>query len=253
MAIGALVAFVFLSFARSSPRDNEEVILDFELIDPEMAPAGIKPLVMRGYYIILETKKHLPQYAGDRIDCTNCHFSAGNTVGGESNGISLVGVTKKYPRKLANGTELSLAERINSCFEKSLNGKPLPVDSEPMEAMLAYLKWISSPAEKIESMTWLGLPSMHAVHIPNPKNGEKLYQINCAACHGSDGQGQPRKDDLSYPPLWGAYSFNAKAGMNDISIISSFIYQNMPYNDPGLTVDEALDIASFIIKQERPK
>lgn len=238
--------FLFFSSEVVNSRGDEEVVWNFQLVDPEMAPPDIKPLVMRGYYIILETKERLPEYAGDRINCTNCHFGAGNTLGGVRNGISLVGVTKKYVK------EFSLAERINSCFEKSLNGKPLPVDSEPMNAMIAYLKWISGPAEKIEKMSWLGLQPIHSTHVPNPIHGEKLYQKHCYECHGSDGQGQPRKDDLSYPPLWGSNSFNSKAGMNDPSIFSCFIYQNMPYNNPALTPEEALDIASFVTKQQRP-
>lgn len=243
----------FLDSEDANSQDNEDVVWDFGLIDPEMAPPDIREQVLQGYSIILETRKHLPEFAGDKISCTNCHFAGGNTLGGVNNGCSLVGVTKKYPRLLPDGTVLSLAGRINFCFTNSLNGKALPLDSPPMHAMITYLEWISSPVEKMEKMPWLSLRPIQSKHVANPTRGEKLYQTYCFECHGTKGEGQERVDDLSYPPIWGPDSFNNEAGMNELPILSSFIYQNMPYMDPFLTEEEALDIAAFVIKQERPK
>lgn len=37
----------------------------------------------------------------------------------------------------------TLKERINGCMERSMNGEALPNDSREMEAMIAYLKWLS--------------------------------------------------------------------------------------------------------------
>ncbi len=252
LVVVGVSGFIFLTSESGIDSDNLIESLNFTLVDPQMAPPDIRPTVMRGYHIILETKKYLPEYTGDRINCTNCHFAGGNTLGGVKEGISLVGVTKKYPRKLDDGTELSLPQRINSCFKKSLNGKPLPVDSEPMKTMIVYLEWISSPVMNIEKMSWLGQKPIESTHVPNPLNGERLFHIYCSTCHGDDGQGQDRGEDLGYPPLWGPDSFNTQAGMNDLIYITPFIYQNMPYNDPDLSKEDALDIASFIIKQPRP-
>ena len=41
--------------------------------------------------------------------------------------------------------------------------------------------------------------------------------------------------------------------MNVLGKISGFIYYNMPYQEPNLTEEEALDIASFVIEQPRPR
>lgn len=243
------------SFYKNSFSDNPTVpnLEGSVLVDPEMAPNDIHSQVMYGYRIILETKKHLPTYAGDRINCTNCHFAGGNTQGGENGGISLVGVTHKYLPTNSNAKE-SLAKRINSCFENSLNGRSLPEDSEPMQAMITYLQWISSEITDLSQALWLGLKPLKSlrIHEPNPQNGARLYEVHCIMCHGNDGQGQDRPDDLSYPPLWGKGSFNDAAGMNRVELISSFVYDNMPYQAPDLTEEEAIDVSAFITSQPRP-
>lgn len=222
------------------------------LLDPEMAPEEIRPQVMQGFYILFETKKYAPQYAGDKLSCTNCHFSCGNTLGGEGNGISLVGVPRLYPKKLPNQQEESLAQRINACFEKSMHGNPMPVDSQEMKAMIAYLEWISSGVPPGTKLSWLGVKKLRTSYQPDPKKGEQTFAVNCAMCHGKDGQGEPRADDLSYPPLWGKGAFTHNAGMNKLETFAGFIYENMPYQNVGLTVEQALDIASYVTSQQHP-
>lgn len=252
--LGVLYQTVLRNPSESLPRVNKVNYADrYPLYDPEMAPQEIKDQVLKGYKIMLETKEHLPDYAGDMISCTNCHFSAGNSFGGRSNGFSLVGVDHKYPKILESGEEYTLEERINSCFLRSLNGKPLPVNSPDMQSLIAYLEWISSGIPKGSSYPWMGVKEIRSKHTPDPENGAEIYAVRCAECHGKNGQGHIRKYDRSYPPLWGENSFNDSAGMNKLHTFAYFIYENMPYNDPKLTVEEALDVASFVIRQERPK
>ncbi len=225
-----------------------------QLVDPETAPPEIHAQVMRGYNLMRYTHKLIPDFAGDLVSCSNCHFSAGNNLGGKNGGISLVGVSQKYPILLPDGKRYTLAERINACFEKSLNGKPIPIDSDDMRSFLAYLAWISSPvAAYPEGTPWLGLNrKMRVDHMMDPEAGKQLYAHRCALCHGKNGEGQRRNEDLNYPPLWGPQAFNTEAGMNVLPILATFIQNNMPYEDPSLTIEEALDIAAFIISQPRP-
>lgn len=222
-----------------------------ELLDPEIAPPDIRPTIMYGRQLLKDTKKYLPQNVGNKLSCNNCHFAGGNSLGGPINGIPLVGVVKRYPVKKPGEKDFTLEDRINGCFMRSMNGKPIPEDGKEMKAMVAYMHWISD-AVKNKDVPWLGLPVLDSKHVPDPKNGEKLFALHCAICHGDDGQGQPRNAELSYPPLWGQQSFNDAAGMNKMVMLSSFIYCNMPYQDPFLTLEEAIDIASFIIQQPRP-
>lgn len=259
LSIFLIVAFVAIGFvARKPVNANPRVYSNdlpehYTLLDPEQAPEEIRAQVMRGFHIMEDTRKNVPEFAIDKIECTNCHFSGGNTFGGRSSGFSLVGVDHKYPRLLDTGKEYTLAERMNSCFIKSMNGKELPLDHPDMKALVAYMKWISSGIPKGVDMHWLGERKLVSNHIANAKNGKKLFLAMCASCHGEDGEGQDREYDLSYPPLWGDHSFNDAAGMTNPDTFAYFIYQNMPYNDPTLTVEEAMDIAAYVTKQPRPK
>jgi len=223
--------------------------LDFTLVDPEMAPEEIRPDVMRGYRIVMETNKYAGDYTGDRLSCRNCHFEGGNTYGGKNGSISLVGVTEVYPRYSSRAKrKMPLWERINNCFMRSMNGKPLPKNSREMKAILAYLDWISMPVKGRSDYHWLGLREIRSDHQADSKNGKKIYAKRCAGCHLIDGKGTE-----SIPPLWGPDSFNDGAGMNTLSKIAPFIHDNMPKNDPFLTEEEALDVGAHVIEQPRPK
>ncbi len=257
IAVAVLLGIFYKAVVKDSAQIASEDTLvsgiSYPLFDPEMAPDEIRDQVMKGYGIMLETKQHLPEYAGDKISCTHCHFSAGNSFGGKSNGFSLVGVNHKYPVTLESGKQLTLADRINGCFMRSLNGKPLPVDSTEMKAMIAYLNWISSGIPKRADYPWMGVKKLRSNHVADAKNGALIYGNKCALCHGKNGEGQQRPYDLSYPPLWGENSFNDGAGMHRPGVFAYFVYENMPYDDPRLTVEEALDVAAFVTSQDRPK
>lgn len=235
------VSSLFFSIAHAEPQ--------IDLVDPEESPDS---LVMQGFNIMQLTPKLAPQYAGDKLTCNNCHFNGGNTNGGSNNGISLVGVVEEYPRQVA-GKPQSLEERISLCFERSLNGKPVPADDPIMKAILAYLNWISEPVKGVKPKTWLGLKPIRSAHTPNPQKGLVLYERHCALCHKSDGKGFYEEEGDSIPPVFGPSSFNSGAGMNDIQTFASFTFLNMPQGQPYLTEEQALDIASYVTSQDRPK
>ena len=49
--------------------------------------------------------------------------------------------------------EITLADRINGCFRRSMNGKPLVVDAPEMQAMIAFFDWMkgeTKPQDKVE-------------------------------------------------------------------------------------------------------
>jgi len=222
------------------------------LVDPQQAPADIKKLVLRGYDIFCETNKSLPNNVRAKMDCASCHLAAGNTLGGKKGGIPLVGITLIYPQ-MKKGEEYTLKDRVNDCFKRSMNGVPLDEQSPEMNALISYMTWISSSVPKDSKVPWMGIKKLKSDHVPDPINGKEIFAMKCAPCHGADGQGQPRKYDLSYPPLWGPESFNDSAGMNDIDKISAFVFMNMPYTEPDLTIEQALDVSAYVTGQPRPK
>lgn len=223
--------------------------IPFNLYDPNSAPIQYRDKVLLGYHIMLDTKKHVGEYVGNRLSCVNCHFCAGNTTGGRNGSISLVGVTTRYPQfSRRDGRDITLADRIQNCFMRSMNGKKLPVDSPEMKGLLAYLHWISQDVKGFKQLPWLGIRQINSSHTPDAKAGEIVYQKRCAICHSEDGSGSDQA-----PPVWGDGSFNDGAGMHTMPRLSGFVYDNMPYQEPNLTIEEALDVAAFIISKPRPK
>lgn len=250
-----ILLVVYASFKQ--PSSTQEYInetkglknLQFDLVDPEQAPKALRDTVERGYRLVIQTHLLLPNYVGDRLDCSSCHFAGGITTGGVNGGISLAGVAAKYPRYNHETRSIEdLPARVNSCFTKSMNGKVLPVEGKDMQAIITYLTWISARYPIYEIAPWLGVKPLKSTHTPDPIRGLELYKVYCMDCHKADGNGS-----ASAPPIFGKNSYNNSAGMHRIETFASFIYHNMPLDDPSLQVSEALDIAAYVHTQPRPE
>jgi thiosulfate dehydrogenase len=156
---------------------------------------------------------------------------------------------------------LTLAERINGCMTRSLNGRPLPEDGREMQAMLAYLRFLGRDAPEGVRVAGMGLkPLPPALEPPSAARGETVYGAHCARCHGAAGEGNrkaPPAIGWAIPPLWGDASFNDSAGMAHIETAAAFVRANMPrgvsYAAPILGEQEAWDVAAFITARPRPK
>ena len=199
------------------------------------------------------------RYAGNNLACTNCHLEAGT----KKFGLPLFGLYEDFPEYSARtGTEISIENRINSCMTRSMNGRPLPVDSPEMQAMVAYIKFISSGVKPDQRLPGLGTGHMPLLdRAASPQRGAPLYRKICADCHNSNGSGISNgtaNSSLGYlvPPLWGEDTFNDGAGMARLITFANFIHFNMPhgtdYVDPQLSVDNAWDIAAFVLSHRRP-
>ena len=94
-----------------------------------------------GYEIVVHTQEYAAPYVGNSLNCTNCHLDAGL----DPNAASYVGLGRVYPEYQARaGRVVTLAERVNDCFERNLRGKPLPPDSYKLRAVVAYIEWLST-------------------------------------------------------------------------------------------------------------
>lgn len=219
------------------------------LEDPNEAPKNLRHYAELGYKIMVDTQTYAKEYVGDRLNCTNCHFAAGDTTGGIQSGLSLAGVATKFPTYDKRfGKVITIETRINSCFMRSMNGKPLPLDSEEMLALVVYFHWISTDLPIYVPIPWLGSKPLSYKEKGNSEKGKVVYTTYCALCHHTDGQG-----GFNNPPVWGHGSFNKEAGFNNEDALSSFIYWNMPYADstPVLTEEQARDVAAYVLSQPR--
>jgi len=218
-------------------------------------------MIRYGRELILNTPLYLgpdsaKPYAGNRISCSNCHREGGT----KPFAIPLYVATKEYappgiysPREGLNRT---IEIRINGCFERSLAGRALPVDSYEMRSMVAYLEWLSTGIAP--GLTWKDVKGQETPKLPlldrasDPVRGEAIFRDRCAKCHGADGQGERRDAGYKFPPLWGSDSYNTGAGMNRGITASAWVKQNMPLGDATLTLEEAYDVVAFMQSHDRP-
>lgn len=217
-----------------------------------------RQLVAETYALIgPEVRDPAMRFAGNNLACQNCHMDAGT----RSHGLSLVGVSAKYPKALPDGRSESIEDRINGCMTRSMNGRPLPEGGREMRAFVAYLEALTarpgSFADPAEDPAALDPPAAP----PDPVRGATLYLEQCAPCHRPDGSGMRNGlpgDAAGYlhPPLWGPDSFNAAAGMGRVATAAAFIHANMPLGSsqdaPVLTPAQAWDIAAYLDSRPRP-
>jgi thiosulfate dehydrogenase len=154
---------------------------------PDSIPGGQRGEQIRlGYQLVVHTQEFAAPYVGNRLTCANCHLDAGL----DPNSSSFVGLSRAYPEYRARtGRVVTLADRINECFERSLNGKPIPSDSHKLRAIVDYIEWLSKDVPAGSRMAWRGIPRIQAPKPPDATNGAKVFTSRCAFCHGADGQG----------------------------------------------------------------
>jgi len=217
-------------------------------------------LLMTDTYAQLGTgvKEEKMHFSGNTLNCTSCHLDSGT----KQFGLPWMGVSPVYPQYRGREDKVQgLEERINGCFERSLNGKAMAVDSREMKAMVAYVNWLSKDLPK--DVFGLGTPKYEG---PNRKADVKIggeaYNRFCLSCHGDNGDGyQSMSAGVSgshiAPALWGANSYNNSAGTNRLLTAAAFIHSNMslgtPWNRPAITNEDAYDIAAYLSSKERPQ
>lgn len=216
-------------------------------------PAGPdKDAVMLGYRMTIDTPRYAPGHVpAGAMSCASCHIAAGTTPHA-SPWYGIIGVTPAYTARSASVE--SLAQRIDNCFLRSENGIPLPLDSAEMNAMLAYMTFVSRGVPSGAFGPGRGMGQLEGIDklTPDPAHGKAIYAERCASCHGVGGQGMQAEEHYVFPPLWGDASFNMGASMARIGTAAAFIKHNMPLGNATLGDQDALDVAAYVTHQPRP-
>ncbi len=220
-----------------------------------------RKLIQYGEDLIAHTAKYFGQHGTiaqitNGMNCQNCHLDAGTRPMGSNFGA----VYANYPQFRARSNSLqSIYGRVNDCFERSLDGKPIDTTSKEMKAIYAYMKWLGVDVAKGKKPAGAGIPKLPFLNrAADPAKGKIIFLTKCQSCHGAKGEGQLNATgtEYTYPPLWGAHSYNDGAGLYRISSFAGFVKNNMPfgatYHDPQLTNEEAWDVAAFVNSQPRP-
>lgn len=213
--------------------------------------------LVHGMRLNQETRELLPRNVGNDLNCSSCHLNAGTVA----DGSPYVGVSAFFPSYAPRaGKEITMEDRINGCFRRSMAGSPLDNDSDEMKAMVAYFDWMKGETRPEDKVEGRGVGKIDASLKPDMDNGKRIYSAQCAVCHGRDGEGvRDATGKVVYPALWGDRSFNIGAGMARTYTAAAFVQRNMPIGthgkfplgQGGLSDQDALDVADYFTHMPR--
>lgn len=218
-------------------------------------------LILYGYRLIVNTAyyigpKGIVAHTANGMNCENCHLN-GATKPFANNFGKVYSTYPKYRNR--NGSIQTIYDRINDCFERSMNGKKLDTSSLEIRAIYAYIKWLGEDVPKGESPEGTTLIKTKYLDRPaNPIAGKQVFILECQSCHGKHGEGLLNANGIGYafPPLWGKNSYNDGAGLYRLSSFTDFVKNNMPFGTswqhPVLTDAQAWDVAAYVNSEPRP-
>ena len=268
LAIAACAAVPLLRAGAQPGPQPAATGIAWRVPDADALPAGIwKDTVLYGRRLFVDTPGLLGpeaadaamRYAGNNLSCQSCHLLAGT----QAFALPMVGVYAAFPTYMPRENEVrTIEDRIQGCFERSMNGRTLPPDGREMKAMVSYLQFLSTGLPIGKAADGRGTPAIPLLdRAADDAKGRLVYAATCQVCHQADGQGLRRGKTgdgagYLYPPLWGPDSFNDGAGMHRLIASANYIRSNMPfgatYRSPVLSVEDAWDVAAFINSQPRP-
>jgi thiosulfate dehydrogenase len=215
------------------------VASDSEVADPEILAS-----LRRGRALLRNTRDSLPGHVANRLQCVSCHSLDGT----QKNALPLVGVYSRFPQYRARSGNVDMLEdRVNDCFERSMNGRALDRAGRDMRDLVTYMAFLSRGIPAGARVEGQGSPALDPLPGDTTRGGA-LYAGTCSVCHGLDGEGTN-----AAPPVWGPHSYNIGAGMARVRMAAAFIKAAMPQNNPGsLTAQQAFDLAAYINSRPRP-
>ena len=221
--------------------------------ESEMPAGELGDVIRRGREIFIDTPRAAPAYVGNSLRCVSCHLDAGRLANSSPMWAAFV----SYPAYRSKTKSITtFQQRLQGCFEYSLNGLAPPLGAPELVALESYARWLASGAPRDPKIAGRGYPALEPpAQTADFARGEKVYAESCALCHGADGTGQRTQDGYAvFPALWGSDSFNWGAGMGRISNAAAFVKANMPLGRPGTLTDQrAWDVAMYMTSHERPQ
>lgn len=208
-------------------------------------PAGPEGVAARrGFAILAATRDSMPGYVGASLRCFSCHLDNGR----RQNSVPLTGVYSRYPSYAGRDSRvISIQDRVNNCFRRSLAGRNIPIDGEQMNAIVMYLAVVSHGIAVGAHVPGEGMPTLPDLR-GDTSHGAAMYAGRCARCHGDNGQGI-----APATPLWGPRSYSVGASLARVSRAATFIRHNMPFDSAGVLSDQqAYDVAAYILSHPRP-
>jgi thiosulfate dehydrogenase len=133
VGLGAVLANMSAGSTQGQ-RPTIDRVVPLRAPDERTIPEGpVGTAVRYGKKVLTDTQTYARAY-GNGLNCSSCHLDAGRRAC-SSPWARLWGMFPEYRSR--NGQVNALQNRINDCFERSMNGKPLPYDSDEMRGILA--------------------------------------------------------------------------------------------------------------------
>jgi thiosulfate dehydrogenase len=209
-------------------------------------------MVRKGEALFRNTAAMAPQYVGNTLSCQSCHLDGGRLA--DSGPMWAAWVS--YPAYRSKNKQVNtFEERLQGCFRFSMNGKAPPPGDPVLVALATYSYWLAQGAPTGAHLAGAGFPRIPKPALPwDYARGKTVYDNQCAACHGANGEGMVVDHKPVFPPLWGAQSYNWGAGMSRFDVAAGFIKANMPFgNGNSLSDQQAWDVAYYLDSHERPQ
>jgi hypothetical protein len=153
-------------------------------IPPKMSsiPAGLKgDSIRRGALIFDQTPLYAAQYTGARVSCSDCH-AGGGIQPFASPVLGLPALFPMYNQRA--GHVISLKDRIQECFVRSENGRPIPYKGPTMQALVDYIDWLSQPEPLRKPFVGRGLITLPDLR-PDPYEAALSTRLNALVVTGN--------------------------------------------------------------------
>jgi len=255
---------LIILFRNKDAKDVSQNPDNWPRFDVNSLPAdSTSNMIRHGYNLLMETsnivgpgvKDTAMRFAGNNLECRNCHFDAGQV----KNTYNLIGVANRYPSvDKATNKSTSLVDRVNGCFMRSMNGRPMEANLYHMRSIIAYLNWISKGVPN--DLEGVNISDVGTIsRAPDAVRGQSVFANNCMSCHADKGLGVLKNPEILggvkyiIPPIAGDDTFNDAAGMANMEYLVRFLKTQMPKNKPGsLSLEDSYDVAAYVLSLKRP-
>src|SRR5438552_16745384 len=152
--------------------------------DAELRDSVYRASALRGRAILLATRDSLPRNVGNSLRCASCHVGGGL----RRDAMPWVGSYARFPQYRERSGKVDLIEdRINDCFERSMNGSRLSSNGKDMRDIVAYFAFLSNGIPVGAEMEGQGFP------VLTPRKGDATRGMSVLAapssgCHAPRGQ-----------------------------------------------------------------
>src|SRR5258706_52338 len=140
-------------------------------------------MIAYGRTLVIHTSKYFGPNGSlakitNGMNCQNCHLDAGTRPYGNNLAVVSTIYPKISPR---SGNMITIADKVNECLSRSMNGAPIDTAGKEIQAHLSYLKWLVRHVKKGEKLSGTaGIKAPEFIsRAAEPDKGKLVYEQVC--------------------------------------------------------------------------